>query len=191
MIIILEQIKKLNPCESSLEWGKKTFPNGEAELLEVLLKLNEINPANARWLFTKLMTKEQNFQIAIFAAELVIDIFEKKYPNDPRPREAIEAAKRYLENNTEENKNAAAKAANAAAYAATAANAAANAAAYAATAAANAAAYDATAAANAAANAAAYATTYATYAVNAVARKEVQEEIIREAVRILEEKCLQ
>ena len=36
--------------------------------------------------------------MAIFSAELVIDVFEKKYPDDKRPRQAIEAAKEYLKN---------------------------------------------------------------------------------------------
>jgi len=43
-------------------------------------------------------TKEDSVSLAIFAAELVIDIYEKKYPNDDRPRKAIEAAKNYLKN---------------------------------------------------------------------------------------------
>jgi len=51
--------------------------------------------------------REDSISLAIFAAELVIDIFEKKYPNDKRPREAIEAAKRVLKNDTKENRAAA------------------------------------------------------------------------------------
>jgi hypothetical protein len=40
--------------------------------------------------------KKDSVMLAIYAAELVIDIFEKQYPNDKRPRNAIEAAKTYL-----------------------------------------------------------------------------------------------
>lgn len=65
--------------------------------------------------------KEDSVDFAIFAAEKVIDIFEKEYPNDDRPRKAIEAAKEYLKNPTKKNMNAAADAAYAAAYAARAA----------------------------------------------------------------------
>jgi len=32
----------------------------------------------------------------VYAAEQVIDIYEKKYPNDKRPRNAIEAAKKCI-----------------------------------------------------------------------------------------------
>ena len=55
-------------------------------------------------------TKEDSVEFSIYVAELVIDIFEKKYPNDKRPREAIESAKNWLKNPTEENRQAAASA---------------------------------------------------------------------------------
>lgn len=51
--------------------------------------------------------KPHSVKLAIFAAELVIDEFEKEYPNDDRPRKAIEAAKRVLKHDTEKNRNAA------------------------------------------------------------------------------------
>ena len=69
-------------------------------------------------------TKEDSVSLAIFCAEQVLDIFEKKYPNDDRPRKAIEVAKAWLASPTKENAYAAA---NAAVYAADATNAAANA----------------------------------------------------------------
>src|SRR6185312_12079791 len=43
-------------------------------------------------------TKEDSVALAIFAAELVIVVYEKDYPGDNRPRQAIEAAKTYLVN---------------------------------------------------------------------------------------------
>ena len=71
--------------------------------------------------------KEDSVALAIYAAELVIDIFEKEVPKDKRPRKAIEAAKKWLKSPTEKNRaaayTAAYAAANAAAYAANAANA--------------------------------------------------------------------
>ena len=91
-------------------------------------------------------TKEDSLQLAIFSAELVLPIFEKQCPSDDRPRKAIEAAKKVLQNNTKKNRLAAAYAA----YAADAAYAAAYAAADAAD-----------AAAHAAADAAAYAAAHA------------------------------
>ena len=51
--------------------------------------------------------KKKSVKLAIFAAEQVIDIFEKEYKNDKRPRWAIQAAKRWLKNPTEKNAYAA------------------------------------------------------------------------------------
>ena len=44
--------------------------------------------------------KADSVALAIYAAELVIDIYEKKYPTDKRPQEAIKAAKAYIKNPT-------------------------------------------------------------------------------------------
>ena len=41
-------------------------------------------------------TKKDSVALSIYAAELCINNYEKEYPNDLRPREAIEAAKRWL-----------------------------------------------------------------------------------------------
>ena len=105
--------------------------------------------------------KEENIEIAINLAEIVLDIYEKQYPEDKRIRDCITAAKSYLKKQITvvrlcKVKYAANTAANTAAYATAAAASAADAAASAADAAAVAYAADATAdtAAYAAANAA-------------------------------------
>jgi hypothetical protein len=141
--------------------------NGSLDLRTTLMNLDAVNPDWCRWLFTRLMTREQCIEIAVFSAEQVVGEYERKYgSNDPQPRNAIDAAKAVLKSDTKENREkayaayAAAAAYYAAYYAAGAAYYAANAAAYAA--AAN--------AADAAANAA-----------NAAMRHR----IITEAVRIL------
>lgn len=56
-------------------------------------------------------TKKDSVAQAIYAAELVLDNYEKNYPNDLRPREAIEAAKKVLKNDTVKNRSAARSAA--------------------------------------------------------------------------------
>jgi hypothetical protein len=119
-------------------------------------------------------TKTDSVAMAIYAAELVIGTYEKKYPDDKRPRQAIEAARAWLENPSEENRSAA-DAARAAAYAAYAAYAAAYAA-YAAADAADAAAYAARAA-HAAAHAA-RAAAYAAYAALDDIEKWIQTRIM-------------
>ena len=116
----------------------------------------------AMWLMPRCLTHVGKVRYAVFAAEKVLDIFERQHPDNKRPREAIEAAKRWIDNPCAETAKAARYAAAAVYYAAAAACAcAADAAAYAAAYAADAysaayavsAAYyaaDATAAANAA-----------------------------------------
>ena len=51
--------------------------------------------------------KKDSVALSIYAAELCIENFEKVYPDDNRPRKAIEAAKKWLENPTEKNRSAA------------------------------------------------------------------------------------
>ena len=60
-------------------------------------------------------TKPDSVAMAIYCAELVVGIYEKQHPDDKRPRQAIEAAKAWLNDPTEENRQAA-SAASAAAY---------------------------------------------------------------------------
>ena len=62
--------------------------------------------------------KVNSVSIAIFSAELCIENYEKQYPNDNRPRLAIEAAKTWLANPTKENEVSARSAASSAAWSA-------------------------------------------------------------------------
>jgi hypothetical protein len=128
------------------------------------------------WLYARRPNpdKKKAVKIAIFAAELVLDKFEKNHTDDKRPRQAIAAAKAVVKKDTPETR-AAATAAAAAAYAAYAYAAYADAdAAYAAYAAADAAyAY---AYADAAADAAAYAAYAAADAADADARADARAE---------------
>ena len=125
--ITLKWLQSEGACKESLEaWQKETDHNTFATLNRLVVK----NPEWGNWLICRIMNKKQAVQYAIFAAEQVIDIYEGKYPNDKRPRNAIEAAKAYLKNPSKKTK---AYAADAAAYAYAAGYGAAYAAAYAAT----------------------------------------------------------
>jgi len=202
MEISLDWLKEVSACSEGKDWFAAQKETDGVKVLKKLLKEDHWDWAN--WTIYRMFTKEQKIQYAIFAAEQVISIFEKKYPDDKRPREAIKAARAYLKDPSEKNKKAtyaAANAANAATYAANAATYAAanaaNAAANAAYAAANAAAYAAANAANAAANAAAYAAANAaTYAAaNAAANAAnaanaaMKKKIIEYGISLVEAKC--
>ena len=185
MKVTKKQIKALEPCQPGWDWYCQK--ERTEDLHELLIEINNDSPANARWLFTNLMTKMQCVEIAIFSAREVLHIFEEKRPKDGRSRKAIEAAEKYLKEPTEKNRletyttadYVATTYSDAVAYAYSADYAAAAyAAAYAADAsysAAYAAAYAADASYAAATDAAAYA-----------AKKELQLKIIKKAVEILD-----
>src|SRR3990167_6174398 len=47
----------------------------------------------ANWLIVRLMTYRQRVALAIYAAEQVLAVYERRHPTDRRPRQAIEAAR--------------------------------------------------------------------------------------------------
>ena len=189
-IIDKSWLEKFDACREGINWYEQNIDKSIAakELIDLLLKTDDLKKIHwTNWLLSRLFSKKQKIQYAIYAAELVLHLFENKYPNDKRPREAIEAAKKYL-NDNDNIKSAAANAA-AAANAVNAVNAA-----YAAYAAAEsaAAAVNAVDAANAA-YAAAESAAAAVNAVNAtntayaaaVARKETLLKIINYGIELL------
>ncbi|MES2428301.1 MAG: hypothetical protein V4560_15075, partial [Bacteroidota bacterium] len=127
-------------CYKPQQLADCSFMQSDPVRLESILN-SEIPLKDKFWFVCKkLATKGQNQQIAIGVAEIVLEIYESKYPDNTAPREAIQADKDYLAGTgitLEQLKQARRNAAAAAAYAAAAAAAyAAAAAAYAAAAAA-------------------------------------------------------
>jgi hypothetical protein len=151
-----ELIATLSPCRDRFDnyikhYGDRNFTKRQ------FMGLRNITHEDKLWVAFRLMPKENLRLAAADIAELVLPIYEKAYPNDNRPRKAIEAAR----NGDRDAARDAAYAARDAAYAAYAARDAAYAAAYAAYAA-----RDAAYAAYAARDAA-YAAAYAAYAAYA------------------------
>ena len=199
MKLTKEWLQEKSACSEGMKWFLSHKLKTVEGVTKKLIEEDRLDWAN--WLLSRAMSHPQQIQYAIFSAEQVINIYEKQYPKDDRPRKAIEAAKAYLNKPTEENKAAAyaadaaahvaAYAADAAAYAAADAAAhaahAAHATAYAADAAADAAhaAYAAAdAAAHAAADAAAYAANAAAYAAHA-ANAAMKIKIIRYGLKVI------
>jgi hypothetical protein len=79
------------------------------KLVEQLLSEGRIEWAN--WLLSRILARPQVVQYAIFAAEQVIGIYEAQYPDDSRPRAAIAAARRVLDDDSADNRDAAERAA--------------------------------------------------------------------------------
>lgn len=161
MKITKKWLKEKGACIEGINWLLAQKEKNAIKIVENLITEKRYKWAN--WLTVRLLTHKQQIKYAIFAAEQVLDIYEKKYPNDKRPRRAIAAAKKCVINPNDNTAYAAANAASAAYNAATAAANTASAAANAASAAANAA--DTAAYAANAAGTAAYAADAATYAL--------------------------
>ena len=87
----IESYKKFAKHKGGLrKWGKDT-PFGLDEVLEVC-GLND-----ALWCL-QIVTESADREIRLFAcdcAERVLPLYEKQYPNDKRPRRAIEMARKF------------------------------------------------------------------------------------------------
>ena len=102
---------------------EKYILKGRKEISYLDILNSDIPLKDKYWFFCrKIFTKEQNKQIAITLAEIVLPIYEEKYPENKSPREIIEAAKLYITGDISLNqlmskRRAASYAANAADYA--------------------------------------------------------------------------
>ena len=83
-------------CSEGVEWFLAQKETNGVKVVNALIVDKKLEWAN--WTIVRLMTHPQQIQYAIYAAELVINIFEEKYPDDKRPRLAIETAKEYIKN---------------------------------------------------------------------------------------------
>lgn len=94
-----EFIKSLHPCTVGWKNLIKHYPNWSGTPLE-FLELENIPIKDKQWLFLReeFLTDKELHLYACFCAESVLHIFEKKYPNYKRPRQAIEAKKKWLNN---------------------------------------------------------------------------------------------
>ena len=109
-------INKFDPCEEGIEWLEAQDERDGVKIVKKLIKENKLDWAN--WTIVTLMKRKQYLRYAIYAAEQVIDIFEKKYPKDDRPRKAIETAKAVVKKDSKSNRKKADATRAAAGYAA-------------------------------------------------------------------------
>jgi hypothetical protein len=171
MDITKEWLKEKGACSEGVKWFNAQKETDAVKVLSKLIKEEKLDWAN--WTICRIFNYKQRVQYAVFAAEQVIDIYEKKYPDNKKPREAIEAAKKCIENPSVENKKAA--------YAAYADDAVSAAAADAAAACA------AAAAAYAASAAAATYAAYAAYVAADAARNKMKIKILNYGISLLED----
>ena len=104
MKITKEWLEEVEACSEGVDWFNSQKETDSVKVINKLVKEDRWDWAN--WTICRLFSKENKIRYAIFAAEQTLDNFEKVYPNDKRPRQAIEAALKYLNEPTEENKSA-------------------------------------------------------------------------------------
>lgn len=83
-------------CYSVIKLRSCSFMQSEEITLDSILQ-SEIPLRHKYWFVCKKpASKQENRQIAIGVAEIVLHIYERRYPDDMRPREAIKAAKQFI-----------------------------------------------------------------------------------------------
>ena len=95
-------IKDNKPCQEAIDWWDKG--KDPIKIIKLLMKEKKYDWAN--WFIVRVMTYKDYVSCAVFAAEQVIDLYEKEYPDDDKSRKAIEAAKLCIKNPSQENKEA-------------------------------------------------------------------------------------
>lgn len=88
--------------EKFVDWFESQSERQGLQIVKKLIKEEKLDWAN--WLLPRLMEYKDYVAYAIYATELVLPIFEKRYPDDDRPRKTIEATKVCLEDPSNENK---------------------------------------------------------------------------------------
>ena len=106
MKITNEWLETKGACRKGKNWFENQTESDGVGILRKLMLEKHYDWAN--WLSVRVMERKQYLAYAIYAAEQVLGIFEKTYPEDKRPRKAINAAKKVLFEDTPENKKMAA-----------------------------------------------------------------------------------
>jgi len=105
MKINKEWLKEKSVCSEGVKWFKARKFKTDSQVIGDLMADDKLEWAN--WVIARIMKRKQYLSYTIFAAEQVLELFEKKYPDDKRPREAIEAARAVFKEDTAENRVAA------------------------------------------------------------------------------------
>ncbi len=85
-------IKDLNPCQDRLDNWIKFYDNKDFTYAQ-FLGLKNITQEDKMWVCFRVMDPKLLGKCSADIAELALPIWEEAYPNDPRPRQAIEAAR--------------------------------------------------------------------------------------------------
>jgi hypothetical protein len=85
-------LKELKPCEGRYKNYLQHYSEFDGEIIE-FLSLDKIEYSDKIWVAKRLISKEISISWAVKCAESVLPIFKRKYPNDNRVENCINAAK--------------------------------------------------------------------------------------------------
>lgn len=105
MKISEQWLEERGACEEGRIWWRNQKETDGLKVVLALIKDKKLDWA--KWTIVRIMEYKQYVSYAVYAAEQVVEIYEKKYPGDDRPRRAIEAAKKCIDNPTQENRDSA------------------------------------------------------------------------------------
>lgn len=93
------------PCvcyPKRIEFAKKNKLIGleDIDFIKKLIELDKLNWAN--WFIITILYEKNQFNYIIFAIDQFIDIYEKEYPSDDRPKEALKSIKAWIKNQSDE-----------------------------------------------------------------------------------------
>ena len=100
-------LKNRGACKDAYQWYLKQETENVEELFSRAMEEKRYSDIN--WVLSQKLERLDKIRYAVYAAELVIDIWEKQNKDD---RKAIEAAKAYIKNPSKKNRDAAYEAAN-------------------------------------------------------------------------------
>ena len=94
MKLTKEWLEKKLACRDGYGWYLENGTPTVSGTVQKLIASKKTEWAN--WLISRAMEKNDCVRYAIFSARSVLKIYEDKYPDDFRPRRAIEAAESYV-----------------------------------------------------------------------------------------------
>jgi hypothetical protein len=87
-----DYLKSLSPCEDRYKHYLEHYKNWSGTLDE-FLDLPKLSCRDKRWVFFRSVNKKILHLTAINFAEPILNVYETRFPDDIRPRKAIEMAK--------------------------------------------------------------------------------------------------
>ena len=104
-------LKKMGVCSEGVDWFRENYGAKTVNAVDALrLSLKQNKHSDCNWFLSTALNRGNKIRYACYAAKQVLEIFEEQYPNEKRPRQAINAALKCIKNDTDKNREAASEA---------------------------------------------------------------------------------